>query len=126
PLPSWAFLDSAMRRWHYGRLRYVAPRLLELLRRKRPVLALANMQMHSVVPFIVGGSRLGLTMVGNIASWDHAVGKGIVAPRLQRYLVQNVVIRDDPGRYREVDDSRIVVTGLPQTVVVPRQPPRPA
>ena len=37
------------------------------------------MQMHVVVPFIVGGAPLGLPVVGYIASWDHTVGKGIVA-----------------------------------------------
>jgi len=82
------------------------------------------MQMHSVVPFIVGGRRLGLTVIGNIASWDHTVGKGIVTPRLQRYLVQNDVMRADLVRYHGIDEGRIVVTGWPQTDVFHRKRPR--
>ena len=124
PLPRWPFLDPLMARWHYGRLRYVPPRLLERLRRERPAIALANMQMHSVVPFIVGGRRFRLPVVGNIASWDHTVGKGIVAPGLRRYLVQNEVMRDDLRRYHGIDGDRIVVTGWPQTDVFHRRRPR--
>jgi hypothetical protein len=124
PLPRWRFLDPAMRTWHYGRLRYVARPLLERLRRERPAVALANMQMQSVVPFVVGGRRYGLPLVGNIASWDHTVGKGIVAPHLRRYLVQNDVMRDDLVRYHGIVRDRIAVTGWPQTDVFHRRRPR--
>jgi CDP-Glycerol:Poly(glycerophosphate) glycerophosphotransferase len=124
PLPKWPFLDPVMARWHYGRLRYVPPGLLERLRRERPAIALANMQMHSVVPFIVGARRFGLPVVGNIASWDHTVGKGIVAPHLRRYVVQNEAMRDDLLRYHGIERDRIVVTGWPQTDVFHRSRPR--
>jgi hypothetical protein len=124
PLPRWRFLDPAMARWHYGRLRYVPPRLLARLRSERPAIALANMQMHSVVPFIVGARRFRLPLVGNIASWDHTVGKGIVAPHLRRYVVQNEVMRDDLVRYHDIESERIVVTGWPQTDVFHRARPR--
>jgi len=124
PLPRWPFLDPAMMRWHYGRLRYVPPALLERLRRERPAILLANIQMHSVVPFIVGGRRLGLPLVGHIASWDHTVGKGIVTPHLRRYIVQSDVMRDDLVRYHGIEPARIVVTGWPQTDVFHRRRPR--
>jgi CDP-Glycerol:Poly(glycerophosphate) glycerophosphotransferase len=124
PLPRWRCLDPAMRTWHYGRLRYVPRPLLERLRRERPAVALANMQMQSIVPFIVAGRRFGLPMVGNIASWDHTVGKGIVAPHLRRYLVQNEVMRDDLVRYHAIAQDRISVTGWPQTDVFHRKRPR--
>jgi hypothetical protein len=124
PLPRWPFLDRAMLRWHYGGLRYVPSRLLARLRSERPAIALANIQMHSVVPFIVGARRLGLPVVGHIASWDHTVGKGIVAPHLRRYVVQNDVMRDDLVRYHDIEPDRIVVTGWPQTDVFHRRRPR--
>jgi hypothetical protein len=124
PLPKWPFLDPVLARWHYGRLRYVPPGLLERLRRESPAIALANMQMHSVVPFIVGARRFGLPVVGNIASWDHTVGKGIVAPHLRRYVVQNEAMRDDLLRYHGIERDRIVVTGWPQTDVFHRSRPR--
>jgi CDP-glycerol glycerophosphotransferase (TagB/SpsB family) len=82
------------------------------------------MQMHSVVPFIVGARRVGLPAVGNIASWDHTVGKGVVAQGLRRYLVQNEVMRDDLVRYHSIPPDRIVVTGWPQTDVFHRERPR--
>jgi hypothetical protein len=124
PLPHWRFLDPALMRWHYGRLRYVPSRLLDRLRRERPAVALANIQMHSVVPFVVGAHRLGLPVVGHIASWDHTVGKGIVAPHLRRYIVQNDVMREDLVRYHGIHSDRVVVTGWPQTDVFHRQRPR--
>jgi hypothetical protein len=121
PLPRWPFLDPLMASWHYGRLRYLPTRLVERLRRERPVIALANMQMHSVVPFIVGARRFRLRVAGNIASWDHTVGKGIVAPCLDRYLVQNDLMRDDLVRYHRIERDRIAVTGWPQTDVFHRR-----
>ena len=124
PLPRWGSLDPALLRWHYGRLRYVPPRLLERIANERPAVALANLQMHAIVPFVVGARRLGLPVVGNIASWDHTVGKGIVAPGLRRYLVQNTVMRGDLIRYHGVPGERIVVTGWPQTDVFHRRRPR--
>jgi CDP-glycerol glycerophosphotransferase (TagB/SpsB family) len=80
--------------------------------------------MHSVQPFIVGARRVGLPVAGHIASWDHTVGKGIVAPGLDRYIVQNNVMRDDLVRYHGVDQRRVVVTGWPQTDVFYRKRPR--
>ena len=124
PLPNWPVLDRAMEAWHYGRLRYLPQPLLGRLRAERPAIALANTQMHSVVPFIVAARRLELPIVGHIASWDHTVGKGIVAPGLRRYIVQNDVMRDDLVRYHDVERDRVVVTGWPQTDVFHRKRPR--
>jgi hypothetical protein len=124
PLPRWRILDPALRRWHYGPLRYVPPPLLERAAAERPEIVLANSQMHAVVPFVVAARRNGLPVVGHIASWDHTVGKGIVAPDLCRYIVQNEVMRDDLVRYHDVEANRIVVTGWPQTDVFHRRRPR--
>jgi UDP-N-acetylglucosamine:LPS N-acetylglucosamine transferase len=124
PLPRWSFLEPVLATWHYGRVRYVPRPLLERLREERPAIALANTQMHSVVPFILAGRRLGLPVIGHIASWDHTVGKGIVAPELRRYIVQNDVMRQDLVRFHAVDPARIVVTGWPQTDVFHRKRPR--
>jgi CDP-Glycerol:Poly(glycerophosphate) glycerophosphotransferase len=124
PLPQSETLDRALRKWHYGRLRHLPRPLLDALRRERPAVALANTQMHSVVPFIVAARRARLPVVGHIASWDHTVGKGIVPPGLTRYIVQNDVMRDDLVRYHDIDSARIVVTGWPQTDVFHRQRPR--
>lgn len=121
PLPLKAPLDPAMMRWLYGRLRYVPSALDGRLRRERPKILLANIQMHAVVPFIAGGRRHGLPMVGHVASWDHTVGKGVVTPHLQRYIVQNDVMRTDLVRYHGIGPDRIVVTGWPQTDVFHRK-----
>jgi hypothetical protein len=124
PLPQWKVLDAALSTWHYSKLRYLPRPLLARLKSERPAIALANTQMHSVQPFIIGARRAGLPVVGHIASWDHTVGKGIVAPGLERYIVQNGVMRDDLVRYHAVDASRIVVTGWPQTDVFHDKRPR--
>ncbi|MGZ8697978.1 MAG: CDP-glycerol glycerophosphotransferase family protein [Gaiellaceae bacterium] len=121
PLPLGAPLDPVMMRWHYGRFRYVPQALNERLRKERPTILLANIQMHAVVPFIVGARRHGLPIVGHVASWDHTVGKGIVTPHLQRYIVQNDVMRTDLVRYHGIAPERIVVTGWPQTDVYHRE-----
>lgn len=124
PLPRWPWLDPLMARWHYGRLRYVPSALRTALERERPTVVFSNMQMQSVVPLIVCGRRLGLPLVGYVASWDHPVGKGIVCPHMRRYLVQNEAMREDLVRYHGIDSARIVVTGWPQTDVFHRRRPR--
>jgi hypothetical protein len=124
PLPVGLHVDPLLLRWHYGRLRYLPDPLLQRFRDERPAVALANIQMHAVVPFIVGAQRVGSPVVGHVASWDHTVGKGIVAPGLRRYIVQNEVMRDDLARYHGVDRSRVTVTGWPQTDVFHRRRPR--
>jgi CDP-Glycerol:Poly(glycerophosphate) glycerophosphotransferase len=124
PLPQWSSLDPVLMRWHYGRLRYMPPQLESRLRWERPALVLANTQMQAVVPFIVGGRRLQLPLIGHIASWDHTVGKGIVPPDLRRYIVQNDVMRDDLVRFHGIERDRIVVTGWPQTDVFHERRPR--
>ena len=121
PLPKWRVLDRPMAWWHYGRLRYLPPPLARRLAAEQPLVALANMQMQSVVPFVVGARRRRLPVVGHIASWDHTVGKGIVAPGLRRYVVQNAIMRDDLVRYHDVPAERIAVTGWPQTDVFHRR-----
>ena len=126
PLPQSETLDRALSKWHYSHLRYLPRPLVGALRRERPTVALANTQMHSVVPFVLGARRAGLPVVGHIASWDHTVGKGIVPPGLRRYLVQNDVMREDLVRYHGVHRERIVVTGWPQTDVFHRRRPRSA
>jgi CDP-Glycerol:Poly(glycerophosphate) glycerophosphotransferase len=123
PLPLKAPVDPALMRWHYGRLRYVPSPLLRRLNTERPAVVLANIQMHAVVPFIVGARRVGVPIVGHVASWDHTVGKGIVSPHLRRYIVQNEVMRSDLVRYHGIDAARIVVTGWPQTDVFHRKRP---
>jgi CDP-Glycerol:Poly(glycerophosphate) glycerophosphotransferase len=124
PVPRFLPADAAMLRWHYGRLRHLPPVLSERLHAERPAVLLANIQMHAVVPFVVGARRARLPVMGHIASWDHTLGKGIVAPGLRVYVVQNDVMREDLVRYHGVERARVVVTGWPQTDVFSRKRPR--
>jgi hypothetical protein len=122
PLPRWGALEHAMERWHFSPWRHVPHALLDRLRAERPAIVFSNLQMQAAVPYIVAARRLGLTLVGYVASWDHTVGKGVISPHLDRYIVQNDVMRDDLATYHAVDPDRVVVAGWPQTDVfhVPR------
>ncbi len=124
PLPRWDWIEKLMLRWHYGTLRYLPRTLTERLRRERPAIVMSNIQMQVDVPLIVAAKRLGLPLVGYIASWDHTVGKGVIWPGMARYLVQNDVMRDDLERYHGIGLERVVVTGWPQTDVFKRRRPR--
>jgi CDP-glycerol glycerophosphotransferase (TagB/SpsB family) len=62
-------------------------------------------------------------VVGYIASWDHTVGKGVISPHCDRYVVQSTVMEDDLRRYHDIDPGRVVVTGWPQTDVYHRRRP---
>jgi CDP-glycerol glycerophosphotransferase (TagB/SpsB family) len=64
--------------------------------------------------------------VGYVASWDHTVGKGVLSPYLERYIVQNGAMSDDLARYHRIEAGRVVVTGWPQTDVFHRRRSRDA
>jgi CDP-glycerol glycerophosphotransferase (TagB/SpsB family) len=94
--------------------------LRESLRRDCATLVLSNVQPQVVVPFLVGARRLRIPIVAHVASWDHTVGKGVIAPFCDVYVVQNATMRADLVGYHDIPPERIVVTGWPQTDVYAR------
>ena len=87
-------------------------------------LVVANVQPQSVLPYLAAARRLDLSVAAYVASWDHTVGKGVISPYCERYVVQNEVMADDLRRYHDIDAGRIVATGWPQTDVFERARPR--
>jgi UDP-N-acetylglucosamine:LPS N-acetylglucosamine transferase len=124
-LPSWPPLERGMERWFFSSRRHVPPRLLGAMRDECAALVVTNVQPRSVVPYLAAARRLDLPVAAYVASWDHTVGKGVISPHCARYIVQNAVMEDDLRRYHDIDASRIVVTGWPQTDLFSRQRPRP-
>lgn len=120
-LPESEKLDGLMRRWLFSKRRHVSKELLRRMRESCAALVVANVQSQQAVPFLNAARRLELPVVGYVASWDHTVGKGIVSPHVQRYVVQNEVMRDDLVRYHDVPGNRVVVTGWPQSDVFHRR-----
>jgi CDP-Glycerol:Poly(glycerophosphate) glycerophosphotransferase len=126
PLPRWSVIERVMQRWYFSSHRHVPHALLERLREERPAIVLSNLQMEKVAPFFVAARRLSLPLVGYVASWDHPVGKGVISPHFDRYIVQNEVMRADLARYHGIDPGRVVVTGWPQSDVFHAERPRAA
>ena len=124
PLPRWRFLERGMQRWHFSPQRHVPGRLRETMEREASALVLSNVQPHAAVPFLVAARRLGLPVVAHVASWDHTVGKGVISPHCDLYIVQNRVMEDDLRRYHDIDPERVRVTGWPQTDIFKRSRPR--
>jgi UDP-N-acetylglucosamine:LPS N-acetylglucosamine transferase len=123
-LPDSERLDGVMRRWLFSRRRYVSKELLRRMRGSCSALVVANVQSLQAVPFLNAARRLGIPVIGYVASWDHTVGKGIVSPHVTSYVVQNGVMRDDLVRYHGVPGDRVVVTGWPQSDVFHCRRPR--
>jgi hypothetical protein len=120
-LPRWRSVEKASAAWHLSRHRYVPASLLRRMQEDCDALVLTNPQTQPSTPFLAAARRLHLPTVGYIASWDHPVGKGIVSPYLDAYVVQNETMRDDLQRFHGVDSDRVTVTGWPQTDVYHRQ-----
>ncbi len=123
PLPRFAFLERAMQRWHFSARRHVPRKLLEAMERECSALVLSNVQPRNAVPFLVVARRLGLPVIAHVASWDHTVGKGVISPHCDLYIVQNRVMEDDLRRYHDIDSERVRVTGWPQTDIFQRARP---
>ena len=125
-LPRWDAVDRAMSAWLFSGRRYVPKPLLEAMRAGCEGLVVTNLQSHVSMPYLAAARRLKVPVVGYVASWDHTVGKGAVSPHLDRYVVQNEIMRSDLVRYHGIDPARIAVTGWPQTDVYHRQRPKEA
>ncbi|HUP32089.1 MAG TPA: CDP-glycerol glycerophosphotransferase family protein [Gaiellaceae bacterium] len=123
-LPRSAALERGMQRWFFSQRRHVPRRLLEAMRDECAALVVANVQPLIVVPYLAAARRLDLPVVAYVASWDHTVGKGVISPHCERYVVQNAVMEDDLRVYHDIDPGRIVVTGWPQTDVFDKPRPR--
>ena len=123
-LPRWGVLERAMQRWHFSGRRHVPRRLLETMRRECSGLVVSNVQPRNAVPFLVAARRPGLPVVAHVASWDHTVGKGVISPYCDLYIVQNRVMEDDLRRYHAISPDRVRVTGWPQTDIFQRRRPR--
>jgi CDP-glycerol glycerophosphotransferase (TagB/SpsB family) len=124
PLPRWESLDRMLTKRHFSAGRYTPATLIERMRDECEGLVVTNLQAQSAMPFLTAARRLGLPVVGYVASWDHTVGKGVVSPHLARYVVQSAAMRDDLQRYHGIDPSRVSVTGWPQSDVYHRRRPR--
>jgi len=124
PLPRWRWLERAMERWFLSPRRHVPRRLLEAMRRDCSGLVLSNVQPASAVPVLAAARRLRLPVVAHVASWDHTVGKGVISPHCDLYVVQNRVMEEDLRRYHGIASDRVRVTGWPQTDLFQRRRPR--
>jgi hypothetical protein len=124
PLPRWPPLERAMERWFFSPRRHVPRRLLDTMRSECSGLVLSNVQPASAVPYLAAARRLRLPVVAHVASWDHTVGKGVISPHCDLYVVQNGVMRDDLERYHGIEPERVRVTGWPQTDVFHDRRPR--
>jgi len=125
-LPHRPSVDRAMERWFFSPRRHVPGRLLEAIRLDCSGLLLSNVQPASAVPFLTAARRLSLPVVGHVASWDHTVGKGVISPYCDLYVVQNSVMEDDLARYHGIAPERVHVTGWPQTDLFHARRPRAA
>jgi len=123
-LPRWGVVERGMERWHLSRRRHVPRRLLAAMERECSALVVANVQPQSVVPFLVSARRLRRPVAAYVASWDHTVGKGVISPHCDLYLVQNAVMEEDLRRFHGIGPERVTVTGWPQTDVFHRRRPR--
>jgi len=123
-LPHHPAVERTMEQWFFGPRRHVPRRLLDAMRRECSGLVLSNVQPASAVPFLTAARRLGLPVVAHVASWDHTVGKGVISPHCDLYIVQNGVMEDDLRRYHGIAPERIRVTGWPQTDLFHRRRPR--
>jgi hypothetical protein len=123
-LPRWSWVERVMERWHWSPRRYVPSSLLRRMRHECGALVLSNVQPQGAVPFLLAARRLRRPVVAHVASWDHTVGKGVIAPFCEVYVVQNEAMEDDLSRYHGIEPERVAVTGWPQTDVYFRRRPR--
>ena len=75
---------------------------------------LAQAQLPGQRDLILAAARRGVSLVGNIASWDQPTTKGPVPPLLDRYLVQGSWMKDCLVAHHGITPAKIEITGWPQ------------
>jgi hypothetical protein len=109
--------------WLYGRFRFLDGNIRRYLQQEIGVIVSSHLQSPGMIPFILAARRLGIPIIGYIASWDHLVGKGVVFPGCVKYVVQNDTMKSDLQKYHGIEENHISVTGWPQTdLFVVRRP----
>ena len=121
PLPRTVWAENAMARWYFSPRRYVPSALAARMRAECRSLIVSNIQISGAGRYLTAARRVRLPVVGYVASWDHAVGKGVMSPHLDRYIVQNEIMRGDLERYHGITGERVVTTGWPQSDVFHRR-----
>lgn len=114
-LPCWDWLYPLMFSWVFNSTRYVKNTVTRLAADRSSVLILANVQHPGMHDYIVAARRHGTPVIAYIASWDHPVGKGVIYPSCQQYIVQNNAMKKDLVRFHHIEAAKIIVTGWPQT-----------
>lgn len=117
------FYDMMFARY-YGAGRYIHPAITDFMDENTSCLLAANLQFQSTQPYVIAAKRMGLPIAGNIASWDHPVGKGFVYPGCKKYVVQNEYMKEVLAEYHGISSERVVITGWPQTDLFANKSPR--
>jgi hypothetical protein len=122
-LPHGKITYNLMQNWIFSRFRYIDPAIEEYMRNDVSILLVSNLQYPTVTNYLAAARRLRIPIVGYVASWDHPVGKGVVAPFCERYIVQNKIMKTDLQTYHDIDPAKISITGWPQADIYSRQLP---
>lgn len=124
PFPRSRRLYRFLSDWYFGPARHLCPGMVDYMKAHTSVLVTSNLQYRSSQPYLIAARRLGIPVIGNIASWDHPVGKGVVYPEARRYLVQNTYMSWALKEVHDIEPGRIAITGWPQTDIYARPRPR--
>jgi hypothetical protein len=108
-----------MRACTFSRFRYVPGEIDSLVAQAGGVV-ITNIQSPRLILYALAARRRNIPCVAYIASWDHPVGKGIIYPFADRYIVQNEIMRRDLVRLHNISEKKIAVTGWLQTDVFSR------
>ncbi len=114
PFPRSKKLFEWMYSWNYSGKRFVDPGIGEYLKKNCSTLVVSNLQIPGAQPYVRIAGKMGIPVIGHIASWDHPVGKGVVYPYCSKYIVQNAFMKDALIKYHKIDPSFIEQTGWPQ------------
>ena len=89
------------------------------LRASAPRSSSRTSRCSPAVPFLVAARRLGLPLVGYVASWDHTVGKGVISPPSIATSSRTRSCATTSSATTASTRRAVVVTGWPQTRRLP-------
>ena len=114
PCPRSNLILTLLKKWYFSSVRYVDPGIEAYLIENINGVIPTNLQMFHVQEYLRAARKAGIKIIGHIGSWDHPVGKGVVAPYCYKYIVQNEYMKKKLIGQHNIDEKSVVVTGWPQ------------
>ncbi len=114
PFPRSTAIFTLLKKWFFSRHRFVPENICRTLDSKTSLIIASNLQTVSLQGYLNGAFQSDIPIIGHIGSWDHPVGKGVIFPYCEKYIVHNEYMLKKLVDQHDIEAGRVEISGWPQ------------